>query len=238
MKPCWASPRLLLCFAKASLVKTQPGGATLPPRKLEPPLLVWADRVRWGSRACTPPHTPPRHQEHVHQEGEGGVSAPWPGCSSPVSPGLPGSLVSSQAQDSGLERSRLLPLRIPLRIWGKWGFLALIPVGGWWEFPFALRTAHPASVLLACGQAWPLCCLSFSSKSDSVSVYGEWTLDWTNIRTRSGFLWQEEGVMLETLAWLTTVMRVLGCGPDHFRKQPTGFFLFLRIFFFNVDFFF
>ena len=61
MKTCWASPRLLLCFAKASLVRTQPGGATLPPRKLEPPLLVWADRVRWGSRACTPPsRTHPR----------------------------------------------------------------------------------------------------------------------------------------------------------------------------------
>ena len=37
--------------------------------------------------------------------------------------------------------------------------------------------------------------------------------------------------MLETLN-STTVMRVLGCGPDHFRKQPTGFFLFLRIFFY------
>ena len=34
------------------------------------------------------------------------------------------------------------------------------------------------------------------------------------------------------------VMRVLGCGPDRFRKQPTEFFLFLRIFFFPVDFFF
>ena len=37
--------------------------------------------------------------------------------------------------------------------------------------------------------------------------------------------------MLETLNWLTTMMRVLGCGLDHFRKQPTEFFLFLRIFF-------
>ena len=37
--------------------------------------------------------------------------------------------------------------------------------------------------------------------------------------------------MLETLNWLTTVMRVVGCGLDHFRKQPTEFFLFLRIFF-------
>ena len=44
-------------------------------------------------------------------------------------------------------------------------------------------------------------------------------------------------MLLETLNWLTAVMRVLGCGPDRFRKQPTEF-LFLRIFFFSVDFFF
>ena len=44
-------------------------------------------------------------------------------------------------------------------------------------------------------------------------------------------------MLLETLNWLTAVMRVLGCGPDRFRKQPTEF-LFLRIFFFPVDFFF